>query len=104
MGQGLNTDGNYERWHHRRTIYNQAFHRKLINLIYYNLFFILYIFNAFKFSVLFESVNQFNLKGDHLMERFLKLADGKQSVSVYDITRRATFDIISLVTINFLFI
>ena len=63
----------------------------------------MYIFNALKFSALFESVNQFNFKGDHLMEKFLKLADGKQSVSVYDTTRRATFDIISLVTINFIF-
>jgi hypothetical protein len=37
------------------------------------------------------------------MEKFLKLADGKQSVSVYDTTRRATFDIISLVTILILY-
>jgi hypothetical protein len=33
LGNGLVTDQNYERWKHRRTLYNPVFHKQYIYLI-----------------------------------------------------------------------
>ena len=95
MGVGLVTDTNTERWKHRRSLYNPGFHREYKN-IWFSFWFSLSYF--FWFSSLKTYMQEFNSKGDILMEYLRKSADGKTVVSLLEEFNRTSLDVIASVS------
>jgi cytochrome P450 len=75
---GLFADLDNNHWKHRRSMFNPSFHKQ----------------------VLYGLMDEFNLKGDMLLEKIEKKADGKTIISMLDEFNRATLDVIATVSFS----
>ena len=66
---------NSEHWKHRRNLFNPSFHKQVLNGFY----------------------EEFNTKGDALLEKLEKVADGKTVITLLDEFNRTTLDVIATV-------
>lgn len=78
FGRGLATETDQKRWKHRRALFNPAFHKQVIA----------------------NFLQEFNYKGDQLLEKIRKLADGKTIVTLMDEFGRTALDVISHVALG----
>jgi len=78
LGHGLVTDTNYERWKHRRSLFNPGFHRQ----------------------ALISFLNEFNSKSNILTEFLMKKADGKTPVKLLKVFNATTLDVIASVAFS----
>ncbi|CAF0860746.1 unnamed protein product [Brachionus calyciflorus] len=78
MGKGLVTELNYEKWRQRRSFLN----------------------HCFKKSVLIESLNEFNSKGDILIEKLLKLSSEDKSIQMLNEFSCMALDVIAKIAFD----
>ena len=78
IGNGLLTDLDNEHWKHRRSMFNPSFHKQVLN----------------------GFIDEFNVKGDMLLEKLEKKANGKTVISMLDEFNRATLDVIASVSLE----
>lgn len=75
LGHGLVTDLDKKRWKHRRGLFNPAFHKQVLN----------------------GFIDEFNSKGDLLLEKLRSLADSEKEVVMLDEFNHTTLDAIATV-------
>ena len=69
------TDLDKNRWKHRRALFNPSFHKQVLN----------------------SFIDEFNTKGDMLLEKLRSIADGNTEVVMLDEFNHATLDAIATV-------
>lgn len=69
------TDLDTKRWKHRRGLFNPAFHKQ----------------------VLASFIDEYNTKGDMLLEKIRSIADGKKEIIMLDEFNHAALDVIATV-------
>nr|UOU03249.1 cytochrome P450 3049E2-1 [Brachionus rubens] len=78
MGKGLVTELNYEKWRYRRSLFN----------------------HGFKKSVLIESLNEFNTKGNMLIKKFYSMSNNNESFSIFNEFNRIALDVIAKIAFD----